>query len=107
MVSAASFLAQTLSCSKSCQWTGTFTSAGQIVHGVFYEDTLPASTHAGSTMPAPYPGGSDSKGVFALRGSTAWIAYVILLLGSATGVWVSLWLGPIRYVRLRSPEILS
>jgi hypothetical protein len=101
------FLAQTLSCSKSCQWTGTFTSARQIVRGVLYEDTLPASTHAGSTVPARYPGGSDLKAVFAVRGSTAWIAYVVLLLGSAIALWASLWFGPIRYLRRRSAEALT
>jgi hypothetical protein len=74
------FLAQTLFCPKSCEWAGTFMStAGQIVHGVVYEDSLPPSTHAGSAVPALYPGGSDPREVFADRGSTAWIAYLVLL----------------------------
>jgi len=97
------FLAQALSCSKSCQWAGTFTSADQIVHGVVYEDSLPPSTHPGSTVPALYPGGPDLKAVFAVRGSTAWIAYVVLLFGGAIALSASLWRGPIRYLRRRYP----
>jgi hypothetical protein len=73
------FIAQTLSCSRTCQWTGTFTSADQIVHDVVYDDALPASTHAGSMVPAQYPGGYGSKEVFAVHGSTTWHVYVVLI----------------------------
>ena len=48
------FTAQTMSCSRTCQWTGTFTSAGQIVHGVVYDDAPgldPRREHGARAIP--------------------------------------------------------
>jgi membrane protein implicated in regulation of membrane protease activity len=94
------FTAQSLSCSKACFWTGTFTSGnGQVRPDVTYDDELPATTHPGSIVPALYPGSSNE--VFAVRGSTTWLMYIVLISLASAGLLASLWLGPIRYLRRR------
>lgn len=94
------FTAQSQTCDQSCQWVGTFSSGNhQLRAGVVYDDPLPPATHAGSAVPALYPGGSNE--VFAVRGSTTWRFYAALIPIAAVGLIGSLWFGPIRYLRRR------
>jgi membrane protein implicated in regulation of membrane protease activity len=94
------FTARTLSCDRTCSWTGTFTAGNrQVWPDVMYDGALPPATHPGSIVPALYPGGSND--VFAVRGSTAWRIYAVLMPAASAGVLASLWFGPIRYLRLR------
>jgi hypothetical protein len=93
------FTATTLSCDKTCSWEGTFTFRnGTILPHVTYADSLPASVSLGSTVPALFPGGSNT--VYAVRGSTSWLYLLWLLPLVAGGLAVTVWLGPAKYVRL-------
>jgi hypothetical protein len=97
------FTAKTLSCDRTCSWTGTFTVGDrQVRPDVTYDDSLAPATHPGSVVPALYPGGSNE--VFAVRGSASWRIYAVLMPAASAGLLASLWLGPIRYLRRRGND---
>jgi hypothetical protein len=95
------FTAQYQHCSRSCVWDGTFRSEhGTVLYRADYGDRAPAGTHAGSSFPALWPGGS--KDVYAAHGSTGWIAIVAIDLMSIAYLAILVWCGPIRYLRRRT-----
>jgi hypothetical protein len=97
------FTAVSLSCDRTCTWTGAFTIGDTpVLTDATYDDKLPQGTRAGDTFPALYPGGSNE--VFAIRGSTTWVVYAVLMPLAAAGLVGSLWVGPVRYLRRRRNE---
>jgi hypothetical protein len=79
---------------KACEWTGKFVLPnGHVqVASVQYDGAIPAGIHAGTKIPALYPGGGLA---FPITGSDLWIsllvAIVVALLGLywATHKWVA------------------
>jgi hypothetical protein len=81
-------------------WVGTFSSAGGwALRDLAYYDQPPPGTHAGSVIPALYPGGSNE--VFAPHGSHSWLQILVTMIFTAGLLAVGLWAGPIRYLRRR------
>jgi membrane protein implicated in regulation of membrane protease activity len=97
------FTAVSLSCDRTCSWTGAFAVGDTpVLPDATYDDKLPQGTRAGDTFPALYPGGSNE--VFAIHGSTMWVLYAVLMPLAAAGLVSSLWVGPVRYLRRRRNE---
>jgi len=97
------FTAVSLSCDRTCTWSGAFTvDDTTVVSNATYDDKLPQGTKAGDIFPALYPGGSNE--VFAIHGSSTWVLYAVLMPLAAAGLVGSLWVGPVRYLRRRRNE---
>jgi hypothetical protein len=93
------FVARTEACDQvSCTWNGTFESAtGRVLRrDVTYGDA-DRGMHAGNSVPALFPGGSDV--VYAARGSAGWIEPALFLLLGVAVIAVWLYRGPGRYLR--------
>jgi hypothetical protein len=51
------FTALSLSCNRTCTWTGSFTVGdAQVLPGATYDGKLPQGTRAGDTFPRALPG---------------------------------------------------
>jgi hypothetical protein len=78
-----------------CSWVGTFVSKSghQVIPGVDYDGSLPASTLPGARTPAIYPGGLHA--VFPPHGSYYWIPAILLMLLVGGAVAFFLWISPL------------
>jgi hypothetical protein len=70
-----------------------------VLYEADYGDAAPAGTHAGSSFPALWPGGSND--VHALHGSTGWIQIALADVVAALLLAAIIWRGPVRFLRKR------
>jgi hypothetical protein len=98
------FTADSLVCSRGCEWVGTFVArGGQVTPGVAYEGSLPAGARPGSSVPAIFPGGSHV--VFPPHGSLVWLEDVLLVMIIGGAMAAALWISPIGMPGRRRREI--
>jgi hypothetical protein len=70
-----------------------------VLYDADYGDNAPAGTHAGSSFPALWPGGSND--VYAQHGSTDWIQIALADVAAGLLLAAIIWRGPVRFLRRR------
>jgi len=99
------WVATTKRCERSaCTWSGSFESPkGHVVlSSAQYIGRIPVAAHAGTSLPALFPGGSGL--VFPPTGSDLWISLLVMLVLAVGGLyWASRPLVA-RYLRDRKPS---
>jgi hypothetical protein len=86
---------------KACVWTGKFVLPGGHVRlaSAQYEGPVPAGIHAGTRIPALYPGGGL---LFPTTGSDLWISLLIAIVAGLIGLYWATHLWVTGYFRQRA-----